>query len=79
MTSQVPYLEEHLGPPNVLTVDIGDDLDVDKALRSVQNTVVKPTLPYEFTMRGFLERLNAYLENQVTVYTYLCYSNLKQN
>ena len=66
MSSQVPYLEERVGAPHVLTVDIDSSRQLDAALASVEHAQIKPFVPYEFSMEGFLERLSAYLQNQVS-------------
>ena len=65
MSSQVPFLEERVGWPHVLTVDIHDAADVDAALASVRDVDVQPLIPHQFSMQGFLQRINSYVENQV--------------
>ncbi|KAM7436456.1 hypothetical protein ABFA07_013722 [Porites harrisoni] len=64
ITSQNPYAEVFVGEPFVQTVNINNMKEVEKALQKILNSSETPRLPYEFTVAGMLERLNAYLENQ---------------
>jgi hypothetical protein len=63
--SQVPYLEDFIGPPHTYATD-EDNLD---QVVSIINTVlsakqVEPIIAHEFTVGGYLQRLNAFLNYQ---------------
>jgi hypothetical protein len=38
VTSQHPYAEEFIGAPNVITVDIDDKVEVEKAIKKALNS-----------------------------------------
>ena len=49
------------------TVNIEDKDALEKALEEIsQMNTLKPYLPYEYTCEGMLQRLNTYIENQVS-------------
>ncbi|XP_068751796.1 alpha-1,6-mannosylglycoprotein 6-beta-N-acetylglucosaminyltransferase A-like isoform X2 [Montipora capricornis] len=64
ITSQNPYAELLIGEPFVLTVDIKNMTEVEEALKKIASSSVIPHVPYEFTMKGMVERVNAYVEHQ---------------
>nr|XP_058948150.1 alpha-1,6-mannosylglycoprotein 6-beta-N-acetylglucosaminyltransferase A-like [Pocillopora verrucosa] len=64
ITSQNPYAEVFIGKPFVQTVDIKNQAEVEEAVRNILQSKATPHLPYEFTVLGMLERLNAYVEYQ---------------
>ncbi|ESN93534.1 hypothetical protein HELRODRAFT_115589 [Helobdella robusta] len=68
LTSQHPYTEHFISNPNVFTVDISNLKEVERvvkqALQLIDTNKVKPYLPFEFTHKGMLQRLNAYMEHQ---------------
>ncbi|KAL9958757.1 hypothetical protein ACROYT_G035815 [Oculina patagonica] len=64
VTSQNPYAEVFVGEPFVQTVNIENIDEVEEALQKILNSSASPHLPYEFTVTGMLERLNAYVEYQ---------------
>lgn len=74
LTSQHPYAEDFISEPHVFTIDINNNAEVERAvqeaLRLIDNGTIEPYLPFEFTHRGMLERLNSYLEHQ-----YFCPKN----
>ncbi len=41
MSSQVPYLEHHVGPPHVITLDITDRVEVEQVLHDTVQTKVR--------------------------------------
>ena len=41
MTSQVPYMEQFMGPPHVFTLDIGDTQSVEDTLTAAMSTIVR--------------------------------------
>ena len=41
MTSQIPYLEEYIGPPRVYTIDINDVTAVKNVLRRIRTSKVR--------------------------------------
>uniref|UniRef100_A0A672FUC0 alpha-1,6-mannosyl-glycoprotein 6-beta-N-acetylglucosaminyltransferase n=1 Tax=Salarias fasciatus TaxID=181472 RepID=A0A672FUC0_SALFA len=63
--SQHPYAEQYIGRPHVMTVDYNNSLEFDTAIREIMRTKVEPYLPYEYTCEGMLERVHAYIQNQV--------------
>ncbi|XP_075037066.1 alpha-1,6-mannosylglycoprotein 6-beta-N-acetylglucosaminyltransferase A isoform X2 [Mixophyes fleayi] len=65
LTSQHPYAEVYIGKPHVWTVNINDPEEVEKAVKAILNQKNEPYLPYEFTCEGMLQRVNAFIENQV--------------
>lgn len=64
VTSQIPYLEEYLGPPFVYTVDTDDVEELRNVLRLISQTENHSFLPFEFSIDGFLQRLDAYQSHQ---------------
>ncbi|XP_022787502.1 alpha-1,6-mannosylglycoprotein 6-beta-N-acetylglucosaminyltransferase A-like isoform X2 [Stylophora pistillata] len=64
ITSQNPYAEVFIGMPFVQTVDIENQVEVEEAVKNILESKATPHLPYEFTVLGMLERLNAYVEYQ---------------
>ena len=64
LSSQIPYLENFIGPPNVLTVDYTNATDLQLAIKLAMKTDIKPLLPREFSITGFIERLAEYVEHQ---------------
>ncbi len=41
MSSQIPYLEQHVGPPNVITLDITNITEVAKVLHETSGLEVR--------------------------------------
>ncbi|XP_020630378.1 alpha-1,6-mannosylglycoprotein 6-beta-N-acetylglucosaminyltransferase A-like [Orbicella faveolata] len=64
ITSQNPYVEVFVGEPFVQTVNIENIAEVEEALQRILDSSASAHLPYEFTVTGMLERLNAYIEHQ---------------
>jgi alpha-1,3(6)-mannosylglycoprotein beta-1,6-N-acetyl-glucosaminyltransferase len=64
LTSQHPYAEVFIGKPHVYTIDINDANAVRQAMEEISKINVPPYLPYEFTYKGQLERISAYVNNQ---------------
>lgn len=64
MTSQVPYMERFMGPPHVYTIDIGDTQAVAATLNTASATFTNRFVRFEFTVEGFLERLNSLVQRQ---------------
>ncbi|XP_076818912.1 alpha-1,6-mannosylglycoprotein 6-beta-N-acetylglucosaminyltransferase A-like [Clavelina lepadiformis] len=65
LTSQNPYAENRIGKPHVYTINIRNLTDIEVALKKIKESPrPKPYVPHEFTRLGFLERVNAYIENQ---------------
>ncbi|KAK2561514.1 hypothetical protein P5673_015486 [Acropora cervicornis] len=62
LSSQHPYAEVFIGEPHVKTIDIGNLSLVEDTIKSILNTEVKPYLPFEWTPKGMLERVNAFTE-----------------
>ena len=46
MTSQVPYMEQFMGPPHVFTLDIGDTQAVEDTLTAAMATIVRSQVKY---------------------------------
>uniref|UniRef100_A0A8C5F5T5 alpha-1,6-mannosyl-glycoprotein 6-beta-N-acetylglucosaminyltransferase n=1 Tax=Gadus morhua TaxID=8049 RepID=A0A8C5F5T5_GADMO len=65
VSSQHPYAEQYIGRPHVMTVDYNNSQEFDTAIREIMRTKVEPYLPYEYTCEGMLERVHAYIQNQV--------------
>ncbi|RXN12469.1 Alpha-1,6-mannosylglyco 6-beta-N-acetylglucosaminyltransferase A-like protein [Labeo rohita] len=65
LTSQHPYAEVYIGRPHVWTVNIDDPAEVENAIKAILSQKIEPYLPYEFTCEGMLQRVNAFIENQV--------------
>uniref|UniRef100_A0A672F3Y6 alpha-1,6-mannosyl-glycoprotein 6-beta-N-acetylglucosaminyltransferase n=1 Tax=Salarias fasciatus TaxID=181472 RepID=A0A672F3Y6_SALFA len=61
VSSQHPYAEQYIGRPHVITIDFNNSEEFD--------ATVEPFLPYEYTCEGMLERVHAYIQNQVSVQT----------
>uniref|UniRef100_A0A3P9MKA0 alpha-1,6-mannosyl-glycoprotein 6-beta-N-acetylglucosaminyltransferase n=1 Tax=Oryzias latipes TaxID=8090 RepID=A0A3P9MKA0_ORYLA len=72
--SQHPYAEQYIGRPHVMTVDYNNSLEFESAIKEIMRSKVQPYLPYEYTCEGMLERVHAYIQNQVTIPS--CDSNL---
>ncbi|KAM3591924.1 uncharacterized protein V6R79_009561 [Siganus canaliculatus] len=64
ISSQHPYADSFIGKPHVWTVDVNNQTDVLEAVRAILRTEVKPFTPREFTCRGMLERVHAYITHQ---------------
>ncbi|KAI0234122.1 Alpha-1,6-mannosylglycoprotein 6-beta-N-acetylglucosaminyltransferase A, partial [Lamellibrachia satsuma] len=64
LTSQVPYMERFMGSPHVYTLDIEDTQLVADTLKTAMDTFTNRFVPFEFTVEGFLERLNAFVDRQ---------------
>ena len=64
MTSQVPYLEDFIGPPRTFAVNTHDHADFGDVMQRASQSDFRPFVPHEFSMEGFLERLNEYIEHQ---------------
>ena len=64
MTSQVPYLEDFIGPPHVFTINTHSRSDIDDVMHRTSSLNFRPFVPHEFSTTGFLERLNFYIELQ---------------
>ncbi|KAI6238388.1 Alpha-1,6-mannosyl-glycoprotein 6-beta-N-acetylglucosaminyltransferase [Aphelenchoides fujianensis] len=63
ITSQNPYMERFVGRPFVITVDIRNATELAAAFEEALRLNPKPTLPYEFSFVGMLERVDAILTN----------------
>ncbi|XP_074644421.1 alpha-1,6-mannosylglycoprotein 6-beta-N-acetylglucosaminyltransferase A-like [Tubulanus polymorphus] len=66
VNSQVPYLEDYVGPPHAYTINIVDTAAVTDLVRRIiyETAETKPFIPYEFTAYGFMERLHVYTTKQ---------------
>ncbi|XP_053522777.1 alpha-1,6-mannosylglycoprotein 6-beta-N-acetylglucosaminyltransferase A [Artibeus jamaicensis] len=64
LTSQHPYAEVFIGQPHVWTVDLGNQDEVEDAVKAILNQKIEPYMPYEFTCEGMLQRINAFIEKQ---------------
>nr|XP_057935002.1 alpha-1,6-mannosylglycoprotein 6-beta-N-acetylglucosaminyltransferase B-like isoform X2 [Doryrhamphus excisus] len=64
VSSQHPYAEQYIGAPHVMTVDYNNSVEFDAVIREIMRTKVEPYLPYEYTCKGMLERLHAYIQQQ---------------
>lgn len=62
LTSQHPYMETFIGEPYVYTIDINDLNLVESTIRKILLKKVPPFLPYEWTTKGMLERVNVFVE-----------------
>ncbi|CAD5210627.1 unnamed protein product [Bursaphelenchus xylophilus] len=58
ITSQNFYMDRFVGRPYVINVDIEDEEDVRRAFKEAMNSSIEPTLSYEFTFLGMLERVS---------------------
>uniref|UniRef100_A0A8K9XPY1 alpha-1,6-mannosyl-glycoprotein 6-beta-N-acetylglucosaminyltransferase n=1 Tax=Oncorhynchus mykiss TaxID=8022 RepID=A0A8K9XPY1_ONCMY len=65
VSSQHPYAEQYIGRPHVITVDFNNSQEFESAIQDIMKTKVEPYLPYEYTCEGMLERVHAYIQNQV--------------
>uniref|UniRef100_A0A3B3DEA7 alpha-1,6-mannosyl-glycoprotein 6-beta-N-acetylglucosaminyltransferase n=1 Tax=Oryzias melastigma TaxID=30732 RepID=A0A3B3DEA7_ORYME len=65
--SQHPYAEQYIGRPHVMTVDFNNSLEFESAIKEIMRIKVQPHLPYEYTCEGMLERVHAYVQNQVMI------------
>uniref|UniRef100_A0A3Q2YB72 alpha-1,6-mannosyl-glycoprotein 6-beta-N-acetylglucosaminyltransferase n=1 Tax=Hippocampus comes TaxID=109280 RepID=A0A3Q2YB72_HIPCM len=65
VSSQHPYAEQYIGSPHVITVDYNNSAEFDTAIREIMRRKVEPYLPYEYTCEGMLERVHAYIQQQV--------------
>lgn len=63
LTSQHPYMETFIGKPHVYTIDIKNLDLVESTVKEILSSEVKPFLPYEWTPKGMLERVNTFTEN----------------
>ncbi|KAI6183291.1 Peptide-N(4)-(N-acetyl-beta-glucosaminyl)asparagine amidase [Aphelenchoides bicaudatus] len=63
ITSQNPYMERFVGYPYVLTVNFDDEEELDKAYKEALQLNPTPTLPFEFSFYGMLERVDVILTN----------------
>ncbi|XP_065051620.1 alpha-1,6-mannosylglycoprotein 6-beta-N-acetylglucosaminyltransferase A-like [Rhopilema esculentum] len=70
LDSQHPYAARFIGKPFVQTVNLDNRTELEVALKFIKNNSIKPTLPYEFTFEGTLERLYA-----LTKYQDFCVQN----
>ncbi|KAK3730253.1 hypothetical protein QZH41_019079, partial [Actinostola sp. cb2023] len=64
ISSQNPYLAKFVGRPHVITLDLNNLTEVRQAIRKITKTKVRTYIPYELTTEGFVQRINAYVENQ---------------
>ncbi|PWA33211.1 hypothetical protein CCH79_00013610, partial [Gambusia affinis] len=64
VSSQHPYAEEYIGRPHVITIDFNNSEVFDATIREIMKINVAPSLPYEYTCEGMLERVHAYIQNQ---------------
>ncbi|KAK2151811.1 hypothetical protein LSH36_350g04054 [Paralvinella palmiformis] len=65
ITSQIPYLEQYIGPPNVYTINVNNDTEVITGIKeAIHKTNYTPFIPDEFTMTGYLHRLSTLVERQ---------------
>ncbi|KAL9979523.1 hypothetical protein ACROYT_G017198 [Oculina patagonica] len=62
LTSQHPYMETFIGKPHVYTIDINNLELVESTLKEILSSEVTPFLPYEWTPKGMLERVNMFTE-----------------
>jgi len=62
LTSQHPYMETFIGKPQVYTIDIDDFNLVESTIKEIVSRKVMPFLPYEWTTKGMLERVNMFVE-----------------
>lgn len=62
-TSQNPYMEK-IGEPHVVTVDINNEVELEKAIRRAIELKPKPFVPFEFSPAGMLLRVAILLEKQ---------------
>uniref|UniRef100_A0A671YU04 alpha-1,6-mannosyl-glycoprotein 6-beta-N-acetylglucosaminyltransferase n=1 Tax=Sparus aurata TaxID=8175 RepID=A0A671YU04_SPAAU len=65
VSSQHPYAEQYIGRPHVITIDFNNSEEFDATIREIMRINVEPLLPYEYTCEGMLERVHAYVQNQV--------------
>uniref|UniRef100_A0A8C6WXB1 alpha-1,6-mannosyl-glycoprotein 6-beta-N-acetylglucosaminyltransferase n=1 Tax=Neogobius melanostomus TaxID=47308 RepID=A0A8C6WXB1_9GOBI len=65
VASQHPYAEQFIGRPHVLTMDFGNWTTFNETIREIMELNVEPFVPHEFTCEGMLERVHAYIQNQV--------------
>ncbi|KAE9551132.1 hypothetical protein FO519_005667 [Halicephalobus sp. NKZ332] len=59
--SQSPYMERFVGEPHVITVNVFDKEQLQKAYEKAMKTTVGPYLPIEFSFEGMLERVDVLL------------------
>ncbi|MEQ2287538.1 Alpha-1,6-mannosylglycoprotein 6-beta-N-acetylglucosaminyltransferase B [Ameca splendens] len=71
VSSQHPYAEEYIGRPHVITIDFNNSEEFNAAIREIMKINVEPFLPYEYTCEGMLERVHAYIQNQVGILTHI--------
>ena len=68
LTSQHPYAEVYIGKPHVWTINVQNSSAVQEAIDEISRVdSPQPYLPYEFQCEGMLQRLNAYISNQVKI------------
>ncbi|XP_015224510.1 PREDICTED: alpha-1,6-mannosylglycoprotein 6-beta-N-acetylglucosaminyltransferase B-like, partial [Cyprinodon variegatus] len=67
VSSQHPYAEEYIGRPHVITIDFNNSEVFEATIREIMKIDVEPFLPYEYTCEGMLERVHAYIQNQVGI------------
>jgi len=56
-------METFIGKPHVYTIDIKNLDLVESTVKEILSSEVKPFLPYEWTPKGMLERVNTFTEN----------------
>ncbi|KAA0196804.1 Alpha-1 3(6)-mannosylglycoprotein beta-1 6-N-acetyl-glucosaminyltransferase [Fasciolopsis buskii] len=65
LTSQHPYLEQHIGEPYTYTVELDDPDQIRQVVKRILNrSEITPYVPFEYTTTGYLERLNALVTRQ---------------
>ncbi|KAK2568503.1 hypothetical protein P5673_007563 [Acropora cervicornis] len=62
LTSQHPYMETFVGKPYTHTIDINNLDLVESTIKEIISKEVPPFLPFEWTTKGMLERVNMFLE-----------------
>lgn len=63
LASQNPYMETFIGKPYVYTIDVNNFELVESTVKEILSSeAVKPYLPYEWTPKGMLERVNIFTE-----------------
>ncbi|VDP56618.1 unnamed protein product [Schistosoma curassoni] len=65
LTSQHPYIENHIGEPYSYLVDMDNETQIRLTIKRILTNISNGTYrPHEYSPWGLLERLNAYLTRQ---------------
>ncbi|KAH8850059.1 Alpha-1,6-mannosylglycoprotein 6-beta-N-acetylglucosaminyltransferase B [Schistosoma japonicum] len=65
LTSQHPYIENHIGEPYSYLVDMDNETQIRQTVeRILKSNKSRSYRPHEYSPWGFFERLNAYLTHQ---------------